>query len=120
MTTETVALTKEAAVKMAFEVERTEAALKQMKAKLKEYVDANGALEAGDQVWDYSVSVSWSFEAEKLKELAQFAVIEGHNPWELLSFPAAALKKTGWAEATLQAYGTRKETKKFDSRKAKK
>ena len=110
-------LTQEEAVKLALEIERAEAALRQMKNRLKEYVDANGPLQAGDKVWDYYPTVTWEFEPEKKKELAVAIAAEGKNPWEYLTFSASAIKSLGWTEASLLAYGDQKITRRFDSRK---
>lgn len=111
-------LSEEKAVELAMEIERTEAALKQMKVNLKAYVDDNGPLQAGDKVWGYSISTSWQFEADSLKELAVAITVEGKNAWEFLSLPATSIKKLGWAESALSQYGRMKESKRFDSRKA--
>lgn len=111
-------ISQEEAVKKALEVERLEAVLKQMKAELKAYVDANGALVAGDKMWDYTISTAWEFTGEKLKEMSLEIAVEGRDPWGLLSLSAAAIKKLGWNETTLSRFGTKKETKRFDSRKA--
>jgi|SRR5690606_26266634 len=111
-------LTQEEAVKLALEIERAEAALKQMKNRLKEYVDANGPLQAGDKMWDYYPTVTWEFEPDKKKELAVAIAAEGKNPWEYLTFPASAIKSLGWTEESLLAYGSPKITRRFDSRKA--
>ncbi|MFR9710039.1 hypothetical protein ACL02P_24145 [Paenibacillus sp. MB22_1] len=110
-------LTEEKAIELALEIERTEAALKKMKENLKAYVDDNGPLHAGDKVWGYSISTSWQFGADSLKELAVAITAEGKNAWEFLSLPATSIKKLGWEEAALSQYGTLKETKRFDSRK---
>lgn len=111
-------LTEEQAVKLALEIERTEAALKQMKASIKEFVDSHGALRAGDRMWDYSTTVSWDFDAQRLRELALNITVEGRNPWEFLTLPASAIKKLGWDESALLQYGTKKEGRRFDSKKA--
>lgn len=110
-------LTEEKAIELALEIERTEAALKQMKVNLKAYVDDNGTLQAGDKVWGYNSSTSWQFGADSLKELAVAITAEGKNAWEFLSLPATSIKKLGWEENSLSQYGTLKETKRFDSRK---
>jgi hypothetical protein len=110
-------LSQDAAIELAFEVERTEAVLKQLKRRLKEYVDVNGPLITREKVWGYCVSVTWSFEPDQLKQMAVLIGIEGRNPWELLGLSAAALKKLGWNETILAQFGLRKESKKFDSRK---
>lgn len=111
------ALTIDDAVKTANEIERLEAVLKSMKEKLKAFVDKNGALETKDKVWDYVVSVSWEFQPEQLKEMAQDIVLDGRNPWELLDITSTNLKKLGWSDDVLEQYGKKKETKRFVSRK---
>lgn len=105
-------------IQLALETERTEAALKQMKERLKEYVDKNGTLYAGDKIWCYSPSVSWDFEPLRLKELAMSIAVEGKDPWQFLSLPAGSLTKLGWDETALALHGTKKETKRFGSKKA--
>lgn len=105
------------AVQLANEIERMEAALKSMKQQLKCFVDENGPIYTRDRVWDYTSSVQWKFGADDLKNMAQDLVLDGVNPWELLTLSAASLKKLGWTEETLSRYGTKKETKRFSSRK---
>lgn len=107
----------EQAVKLANEIERAEAALKSMKDALKSFVDKYGPVETTDKVWGYYSSVSWNFEPEKLKDMAQAIVLEGLNPWEMLTFPATSIKKLGWEDSVLAQYGTKKETRRFTSRK---
>lgn len=118
MTTTIQTLTEDQAIQLALEIERVEAALKQMKANLKAYVDEQGPLQAGDKVWGYSSTTSWVFGADSLKELAVAITAEGKNAWEFLNLPAASIKKLGWEDAALSQYGTLKESKRFDSRKA--
>jgi len=110
-------LSQEEAVRLALEIERYEAALKQMKDRLKEYVAANGRLVAGDKVWDFYPVDSWKFEPDKLKELAMGIAMDGKDPWEYLSLSASALKSLGMTEAELSQYGSKKVTNRFDSRK---
>jgi hypothetical protein len=107
----------EKAVQLANEIERLEAVLKSMKAQLKAYVDENGPVETDDTVWGYTTSVSWSFEPDQLKELAQFIVLEGENPWRFLSLSGTSIKKLGWDENILSRYGIKRETKRFVPRK---
>lgn len=111
-------LSQEEAVKLALEIERHEAAIKQMKDRLKEYVSANGRLTAGDKTWDFYPVESWKFEPVKLKELAMGIAMDGKDPWEYLSLSASALKSLGMTDAELSEYGTKKVTKRFESRKA--
>ena len=110
-------LTMDEAVRLALEIERTEAALKQMKNRLKEYVDLHGALVAGDKRWDYYPTVTWEFDPDKKKELAVAIAAEGKNPWDYLSVSATAIKSLGWPEEALLAYGSQKIIRRFDSRK---
>jgi len=105
-------------IQLALETERTEAALKQMKERLKAYVDKNGSLYAGDKIWCYSPSVGWEFEPLKLKNLAMSIAVEGKDPWQYLSLPTGSISKLGWDDAALALHGTRKETKRFSSKKA--
>lgn len=105
------------AIELAGEIERAEAALKQMKDQLKAFVDENGSVETSDKVWDYNVSVSWKFDGESLKRMSQDMALDGLNPWEMLSLPSSSLKKLGWSEDVLSQYGTKKETRRFASRK---
>ncbi|MMZ61987.1 hypothetical protein D1872_241670 [compost metagenome] len=89
-----------------------------MKVMLKAYVDQNGSLQAGDQIWDYSNTISWGFGADSLRELAVAITAEGKNAWEFLTLPATSLKKLGWDDNSLAQYGTLKESKRFGSSKA--
>ncbi|WP_226383685.1 hypothetical protein [Paenibacillus massiliensis] len=118
MTTTLHQLTEDQAIQLALEIERAEAALKQMKVNLKAYVDEKGPLQAGDQVWNNYGTISWGFGADSLKELAVAITAEGKNAWEFLTLPAASLKKLGWDDDSLAQYGTLKESKRFGSRKA--
>lgn len=110
--------TLEEAVKLANEIERAEAAVKQMKEQLKAFVKENGDVETIDKVWGFSSSVSWKFEGDALKQLSQDIVLEGHNPWDMLTLPKDSLNKLGWGEDVLSQYGTKKETNRFSSRKS--
>lgn len=105
-------------IQLALETERTESALKQMKERLKAYVDKNGLLYAGDKVWCYTHSVGWEFEPLKLKNLAMSIAVEGKDPWQYLSLPAGSISKLGWDDSALALHGTRKESKRFCSKKA--
>lgn len=105
------------AVKLAAEIERMESALKLLKAELKRFVDQNGAIETGDKVWNYSVSVSWDFHEAGLREMADQLALEGINPWEMMTISPANLKKIGWDEEALLQFGQKKETKRFSSKK---
>ena len=105
------------AIKLGKEIERVESALKAMKAELKAFVDANGAVDTGDVIWDYTISASWQFDEKGMKELAQNMALEGVNPWKILNIAASNLKKMGWNDAVIGKMGEKKETRRFASRK---
>ncbi|MCM3790352.1 hypothetical protein M3221_18410 [Domibacillus indicus] len=105
------------AAELAAEIERMESSLKTLKAELKRFVDQNGAIETKEKVWNYNVAVSWEFHESGLRDMADQLVIEGMNPWKLMTISAANLKKIGWSEEVLCQFGQKKETKKFSSRK---
>ena len=105
------------AIKLGREIERVESALKAMKADLKAFVDGNGPVDTGDVICDYSISASWSFNEDGLKELAQNMVLEGVNPWKVLNITASNLKKLGWDDNVVAKMGEKKETRRFSSRK---
>ncbi|QKY69349.1 hypothetical protein [Lentibacillus sp. CBA3610] len=107
----------EEAVQLANEINRLEAALKQMKDDLKTYVKTHGRVDTGDEVWDFYQSVSWKFDRNHLKELAGEMAMEGIDPWEMLTISKATLNKLGWEEQRLSQLGTKKVTQRFTSRK---
>jgi hypothetical protein len=119
MTTSTLGkvITMEEAVKLAQEIERLEAVVSAMKAELKTFADVNGPIDTGEKIWGYSESVSWSFTPENLKTIAHDIVLDGKNPWELLSLQAPSLKKLGWSESVLSKYGVKKTIKRFGAKK---
>lgn len=110
-------MTAEEAVQLANEIERVEAAAKIMKDKLKKFVEANGPVETSDKVWDLSEAVSYKFDSEQLKMVAQNIALEGKNPWDYLGITASNLNKLGWSEDFLQTIGKRSISTRFSSRK---
>lgn len=112
--------TMEEAVKVAVKVERMEAALKELKSELKTFVEREGSIETGEKVWAYSTYTSWEFDQTGLAELADQLAIEGINPWEIMTIPAAELRKIGWSDDMLAQFGQKKETKRFSSKSKKK
>ncbi|MEB6549753.1 hypothetical protein MXL46_11715 [Heyndrickxia sporothermodurans] len=110
-------MTVEEAVKLANEIERIEAAAKQMKADLRSYVEQNGPVETADTIWNVNEAVSYKFDAKQLKEVAQHIALGGDNPWDYLGITASNLKKLGWDEAFLAKLGKKTVTKRFASRK---
>lgn len=110
-------LTEQEAIELAKEIERTESALKQMKETLKKYVEQNGEINAGDKIWGFSEYISWKFEAEQLRKLAEGIVLDGKNPWEYLSISSTSVKRLGWDENILMKYGNKRVSKRFVSRK---
>ncbi|MFD2760428.1 hypothetical protein [Lentibacillus juripiscarius] len=105
------------AVQLANEINRTEAALKQMKDELKAYVKEQGGVDTGEEVWDYFESVSWQFDSSSLKQVAREMAMEGIDPWSMLSITKTNINKLGWDEQRLSQLGTKKVTQRFTSRK---
>lgn len=110
-------LKREEAVNLANEINRLEAITKKMKDDLKSFVEQNGPVETQTEVWGYTEAVSYSFNGVQLKTVAENLVLDGHNPWELLSISASNLKKTGWNESYLETLGQKKITRRFGSKK---
>lgn len=111
--------TQEEAVELANEINRLDSALKTMKSELKKFVEENGSIDTGQEVWDFYESVSWKFDEEGLKELARIIAFEGYNPWRLMNLPKSNLNKLGWDESYLETMGEKKVTHRFTSRKKK-
>lgn len=109
----------EEAVQLANEINRLEAAAKAMKDQLKKYVEENGSVDTGQEVWGFYESVSWNFDKQGLKEVARNIAIEGLDPWELLTLPKPKLTKLGWDEQFLSQMGKKNVTQRFTSRKTK-
>lgn len=105
------------AIKLANEVERIEAVLKIMKDQMKAYVQKNGPIETDSVIWDFNESVSYSFNPDQMKNIAENIVLEGENPWALLSISSSNLKKLGWSDSFINQLGQKKITKRFISRK---
>ncbi|GAB3051599.1 hypothetical protein [Virgibacillus ainsalahensis] len=105
------------AVQLANEINRLEAALKQMKDELKSYVKEHGSVDTGEEVWDFYESVSWKFASKHLKELAGEMAMEGIDPWEMMNISKSNINKLGWDEQRLSKLGTKKVTQRFTSRK---
>lgn len=110
-------MTVEEAVQLANEIERVEAAAKIMKDKLKKFVEINGPVETSDKVWDLSEAVSYKFDSEQLKMVAQNIALEGKNPWDYLGITASNLNKLGWSEDFLLTIGKKSTSTRFSSRK---
>lgn len=108
----------EDAVALAREIARLEAALKQMKAELKAFVEVNGPIVVDDQIWDFAESVSWSFPPEGLQAIAETIAVEGDDPWKYFTLSAESVRRLGWSEEYLLQYGEKKVTRRFLPRKA--
>lgn len=110
--------TSEEAVKVAQELERAKAVVKQLTEQLKSYVNDNGQLDAGDGIWGFFPGTpSWKIDPGKLKEMTVLMAMEGHNPWELLTLPAPSLKKLNWSDNALTQFGEKKIPNNFGFKK---
>ena len=110
---------KNEAIQLANEINRVEAALKQMKEELKSFVRNNGGVDTGEEVWDFYESVSWKFTNDGLKEVARELALEGVDPWKMLTISKTNINKLGWEEQRLSKLGTKRVTQRFTSRKKK-
>lgn len=81
-------------------------------------IQANGPVDTGDKLWGFSESVSWSFNADKLKELSAEILMLGHNPWEYLSLGSREIKKLELNENLLKQYGSQRTTRRFSGTKS--
>jgi len=99
--------------KLATEVIRLEAALDDMKGKLKEWVKNNGDVSIGDSAFAFVPSVSWSIGAEKLYDLCSELHDNGIDVFQYLTLTAANLKKIGVTDDQLLLYGKQKTSKTF-------
>lgn len=107
------------AIQIANEIERYEGALKKMKDSLKEFVEKTGLpVDTGEKTWDFSVSTSWDFTGEQLKNLSAEILMMGHNPWEYLKLGSKEIEKLNLSEAILKQYGKPKPSKRFTSKKS--
>lgn len=104
-------ITKELAdvMEIAQNIERYENAVKQMKAKIRAYVELHGPIRANGKVWDlFEGSPKWTFEPEKLRELAMDITINQKNPWEYLSLSNKDIEILSYSEEVLLQYGIKK------------
>lgn len=114
--------TMEQAIELANEIERLESVVTSMKERLKAYIDTLGPkgthfVETTDKKWGYYSSTSWKFTPESLKSMAMDMVIEGINPWEVLSLDSTGRNKLGWEEDILAKYGKKSVRYSFTNRK---
>lgn len=101
------------AKKVAAEIIRLEAALGDMKDKLKAWVKTNGDVSIADAAFSFVPSVSWNIEAEKLYELCAELHDSGVDVFQYLTLTAANLKKIGVSDDRLATFGKKKITKTF-------
>ena len=107
------------AERVAAEVVRLEAALDDMKDKLKAWAKENGDIAVGDAAFSFVPSVSWSIGADKLYELCTELHDAGVDVFQYLTLTAANLKKIGVDDDKLAAFGKKKVSKTFRLIKAK-
>lgn len=119
-TATTPKLTREEAIKIANEILRLEATIKEMKEMLKEYVKENGELVAGDTKWLFQNSISWEFnDSEKTKEFLKSLVIDGYttDPFSIITCSKSTLDKLGLEESYINKFATKKTSTRFVNRK---
>lgn len=107
------------AERVAAEVIRLEAAMDDMKDKLKAWAKENGDIAVGDAAFSFVPSVSWSIGADKLYELCAELHDAGVDVFQYLTLTAANLKKLGVGDDKLAIFGKKKVSKTFRLLKAK-
>ncbi|MBA2176844.1 hypothetical protein H0266_18350 [Halobacillus locisalis] len=113
-------LTEEDAKIIANEIVRLDAVVKDMKKKLKGYVEENGALETQHVKWDFNDSISYKWnDSEKLKEFLKNTVIDGlvADPYSLVTINKTELNKLEIDESYISSFAEKKVTKTFKSTK---
>lgn len=113
----TTSLTQEQAVELSNEVIRLEAIIKEMKEKLKAYVEENGELIADDTVWKFQEAESWEFN--DIKSFLKSLVIDGYtvDPYSLITVNKTKMDKLGLDESYISNFAKKKTTKRFVNRK---
>lgn len=110
--------TAEDAVTVAAEIERLENVLDGLKARLKEWVVANGPVAVGGRVWDNYPYEDWVFTPENLRAIAAELQAQGKDVFAYLTLGAEGRKKLGWSEEQLLKYGTKNVRYTFRAKKA--
>ena len=111
--------TKGSAEKAAAVLQVAEIATKQLKKRLKEYVDTNGPLAVGDQKLDYKLTETLDLDAEEITTILMTAGVPKDVVWSALGVTKAALEKalkgTGEKVALEKALasGTKKPQTRF-------
>lgn len=104
---------KEDAVNLALQIERCDAAIKQMKDKLKAYVNLNGSVETDSKTWGFVPAYKWEFTEESYTELAATLSIDDINPYKYFKLGATEIEKmlkAGIDEEFLMQFGSRVPT----------
>ncbi|MFD2658505.1 hypothetical protein [Gracilibacillus thailandensis] len=121
MATQTTSkLTEQQAIELSNEILRLEATVKEMKKQLKEYVEENGELVAGDTVWKFQQSVSWDFsESDKTKEFLKSLVIDGltTDPYSVVTISKPKIDKFELDDDYLANFAKKKVSNRFVNRK---
>lgn len=121
MTTQTTSkLTEQQAIELSNEILRLEATVKEMKKLIKEYVEDNGELVAGDVVWKFQEAESWEFnDSEKTKEFLKSLVIDGYtaDPYSVVSISKTKIDKLGLNDSYIGKFANKKISRRFVNRK---
>ncbi|MFS0815540.1 hypothetical protein ABC382_01030 [Lysinibacillus sp. 1P01SD] len=103
---------------LAQQIERMEVIVKQAKANLRAFMEANEGIEisGGTHSWTLGDNVSWEFTGQNLEQLAKIMAIEGINPYEMMTINSTA-KKVDWIAGLLPQFANAKITKRIKSAK---
>jgi len=110
--------TQAQAEKIAGEILKTEAKLKQYKDRLKNWVEAHGPVRINDKEFTITESFWWKWPNGALEKAVELMREQNINPLRVLRITAESLKNVPWDEQTLESLGAQKViSKRFDSRK---
>ncbi len=84
---------------------RVEAALKQMKDRIKEYVQLCGSVELDKKQYVVEKPAYWKWDKNSLSHAFSKMLQEGRNPFELISLNATNLKKLPWTQRDIHNLG---------------
>ena len=110
--------TQAQAEKVAQEILKVEAKLKQYKDRLKNWVETHGPVRAGDKKFVITESHWWKWPNGSLKKAVQLMQKQNINPYKVLTITADGLKYVPWDEETILSLGAQKVvSRRFDSKK---
>lgn len=110
--------THQDAVEIANEMNRLKAVIDRLKNNLEEYVKNYGAVESGDQVWDFHPKETW--KVIDMDGLVTMIELDDKDPYDYLTISKPKLQKLKWDKSFLSQYVNMTVTTQFRALKKKK